>query len=270
MHLMTLPKAMTSTRGIAEIEFPSVSRSTAIGISVAIAGNVLISFALNLQKMAHAQLERARAEYATAPESTEEERNANSAEGMGTDTEFELGPPLEVVREARVWNAISSEASSLGPPLETEPLIPLPVMANAELQLSSHTYGALFPNPDDSYVTKPSGTNGVRKYMREPRRHEPNNERQETEYLKSKLWCAYAPFFLLNSEGLRLNFPQVVRVLIDECRRDGKFHLLCFCPCFTRCTSGHGNRVCFCMRVRSHSSAVCSDCQLSLCSTAPP
>jgi magnesium transporter len=203
MHLMTLLNAMTSTRGVAEIEFPSVSRSAVIGISAAIAGNVLISFALNLQKMAHARLERARAEYATALEPTEEEHNAHAAEGMG---EFELATPPEVEREARAWNANLSRASSLGPPLETEPLIPLPVTANAELQLSLQTYGALFPNPDDNHVddsplrrqrkvTKPSGTNGVRKYVREPRHHEPNNERQESEYLKSKLWCAGPPHF---------------------------------------------------------------------------
>jgi magnesium transporter len=269
---------MTSTRGITEIEFPSFSRSTVIGISVAIAGNVLISFALNLQKMAHAQLERARAEYATAPEPT---RTANAAEGMGTDTEFELGPPLELERDPRAWNANLSGASSLGPPLETEPLIPLPVTANAELQLSSQTYGALFPNPDDSHVddsplrrqrkvTKLSGTNGVGKYVREPRRHEPNNERQESEYLKSKIWCACPSFFteFLRSEAQA--FPRWLGFLLMNVGELGNFISYAFAPASVVAPLGTVIAFASCMRVRSHLSPVCSDCQLSLCSTAPP
>jgi magnesium transporter len=198
---------MTSTG----IEFPSVSRSTAIGISVAIAGNVLISLALNLQKLAHARLERRRVEHSSALEAIEEEHNANPGGALGSNMQFELCLPPEVEREARMWNGNSNEASPLGPRLETEPLIPLPVTANAELQLSTQTYGALFPNPDDGHVraandsplrrkskiTKPSGTNGVSKYAR---RHESNTERQESEYLKSKLWCALPS----NCEGPKL------------------------------------------------------------------
>jgi magnesium transporter len=209
MNLTPPHAAMTGSRGIADIEFPSVSRSTAIGISVAIAGNILISFALNLQKLAHARLERARAEHRSAPELIEEERNANPDGGLDTVVELEMDLPPEVEREARVWNPSFSETSSLVPRLETEPLIPLPLTTNAELQPSFQTYGALFPNLGDGNVravndsprqrkhkvTKPSGTRGAVQHGRQPKRHESNIEGQESEYLKSKLWYALPSFY---------------------------------------------------------------------------
>jgi hypothetical protein len=43
-------------------DFPQVKTATVIGITVAIAGNVLISLALNLQKLAHKRLEQANIE----------------------------------------------------------------------------------------------------------------------------------------------------------------------------------------------------------------
>jgi hypothetical protein len=39
------------------IEWPGINKSTAVGITVAIAGNVFISLALNIQKLAHRRLE---------------------------------------------------------------------------------------------------------------------------------------------------------------------------------------------------------------------
>lgn len=195
---------MTGSGGIADIEFPSVSRTTVIGITIAIAGNVLISFALNLQKLAHARLERSRAEPDGRLEPLAEDDDESAGEGLGIGVQYDSGLPLppEVEREARVWNASSFETSPLGPRLETEPLIPFPVTANAELLPSSQTYGTLFPSSDDGHVRvidfspprrkrkikKPSGTRGTGKYMHGQNHHESNNEKQESEYLKSKLW----------------------------------------------------------------------------------
>ncbi|KIL00278.1 hypothetical protein PAXRUDRAFT_130245 [Paxillus rubicundulus Ve08.2h10] len=53
---------MNSTTAIDEpgIDLPHLTLQTVIGISVAIAGNVLISLALNLQKLAHSRLDRER------------------------------------------------------------------------------------------------------------------------------------------------------------------------------------------------------------------
>ncbi|KAI0248708.1 magnesium transporter NIPA-domain-containing protein [Lactifluus subvellereus] len=201
---------MTGSRGIADIEFPSVSRTTVIGIAIAIAGNVLISFALNLQKLAHARLERSRAERGSRLEALEEDGDESAGEVLGIGVPYDLGLSPEVEREARVWNPSSYEASPLGPRLETSPLIPLPVTANAELLPSSQTYGALFPSPDDGHVRvfddsplrrkrktkKPSRTRGAGKYVHGQNHHESNNGQQESEYLKSKLW--WSGFFLMN------------------------------------------------------------------------
>ena len=41
-----------------EVELPQVTTSSVIGITVAICGNVLISLALNFQKLAHKRLDR--------------------------------------------------------------------------------------------------------------------------------------------------------------------------------------------------------------------
>lgn len=49
------------------IDLPQISPVTAAGIGVAIAGNVLISLALNCQKLAHRRLEREREVAAQAP-----------------------------------------------------------------------------------------------------------------------------------------------------------------------------------------------------------
>ncbi|KAI0774021.1 magnesium transporter NIPA-domain-containing protein [Fomes fomentarius] len=49
------------------IDLPQISPSTAAGIGVAIAGNILISLALNCQKLAHRRLEREREAAAQAP-----------------------------------------------------------------------------------------------------------------------------------------------------------------------------------------------------------
>ncbi|TFK92970.1 DUF803-domain-containing protein [Polyporus arcularius HHB13444] len=50
------------------IDLPQLSSATAAGIGVAIAGNVLISLALNCQKLAHRRLEREREAAAQAPQ----------------------------------------------------------------------------------------------------------------------------------------------------------------------------------------------------------
>lgn len=47
----------TLPQDIYKIEFPKINRATLAGITVAIAGNVLISLALNCQKLAHRRLE---------------------------------------------------------------------------------------------------------------------------------------------------------------------------------------------------------------------
>ena len=182
-------------RGIADFEFPSMPRAMVFGITFAIAGNVLISFALNLQKLAHARLEVARADRGHGLEAMDED-DTTSPDGETSEmvVQRDLNLPSELEREARVWNGNSSEASlSLGPRSETDPLMALPVMPNTEQLPVFPTYGTLFPNTNEGHVRK-VGSSPLRQRPKTAKRldagvaanrHEPN---YESEYLKSKLW----------------------------------------------------------------------------------
>jgi hypothetical protein len=206
---MSLPSTAGSARGIGSIEFgfPSISRATVFGITFAIAGNILISFALNLQKLAHARLEEARAGRGHGLDAMEQEGGANyDVESAGIEVPRESHLPPELEREARVWSGNSSEASlTLGPGSETDPLM-APVTPNAGHIHTVPTYGALFPNADEIHVRRVEssplrqppkiaerpGTGAAAEYTNRPTHHESSNE---SEYLKSKLWYAL-PVFL--------------------------------------------------------------------------
>jgi hypothetical protein len=193
-------------RGIGDIEFPSISRTMALGFTFAVAGNVLISFALNLQKLAHARLEAARAERGHGMDLLEQEGAATTDGGDSeTDGQREPGLPPELEREARVWNGNSSEANlRLGPRSETDPLMALPVTPDTEQLLAIPTYGALFPSTNENHVrpvecsplrrrpkiAERPGTGVADDYANQPTHQGSSYEAQESEYLKSKLWYA--------------------------------------------------------------------------------
>jgi hypothetical protein len=61
-HTTQSPALHISPKAHGTNNFPQVKTATVIGITVAIAGNVLISLALNLQKLAHKCLEQANIE----------------------------------------------------------------------------------------------------------------------------------------------------------------------------------------------------------------
>ena len=204
MPLTRLPSTMRTIPGIEDIGFPSVSSVTAIGITFAIAGNVLISFALNLQKLAHARLEAARAERRHSQEDMGSEGDTTGDEAVGSEVQPELSLPPEVEREARVWHGNSSEANLLlGPRLETDPLMALPPTASMDIPPIAPTYGALFPSTYEGHIRGVSPLRRHPKTAKQPREgdageslngqtcHGPNNE---TEYLKSKLWYALPAF----------------------------------------------------------------------------
>jgi len=183
----------------------------AAGISFAIAGNILISFALNLQKLAHARLDKARAERGHGLEAIQEEGDANqSDETLGIDVHHELFLPPELEREARVWNRNSSEISlPLSAGLETDPLIALPVTASSVPPVVP-TYGTLFPSTDDGHFDRPNSSPLRRQtesakqpgaalaggHVDRPAHRPLRSSSQESDYLKSKLW--WLGFILMN------------------------------------------------------------------------
>lgn len=208
MPFMSRPLTAGGPRGIGDIELPSISSAMALGITFAVAGNVLISFALNLQKLAHARLEVARAERGHALDLIEQEEAASTdGEGLETDVQREPDLPPELEREARVWNGNSFRASHHGPRSETDPLMALAVTPDTEQILAVSTYGALFPNTNENHVRtaessplrrrpkimEQSGSRVADGYVNQPT-HQGLNNAQESEYLKSKLWYALPIF----------------------------------------------------------------------------
>lgn len=246
MPFTSHPSTVGGARGIGDIEFPSISRAMALGFTFAVAGNVLISFALNLQKLAHARLEAARAERGHGLSLIEQERAASTDGGASeTDVQREPGPPPELESEARVWNRNSFEASlHLGTRSETDPLMALPVAPDAE-QVAVPTYGALFPSTSENYVrpvecsplrlrlkiAKRPGAGVADDYTNQPTHQGSNYEAQESEYLKSKLWYARSPYFPPNPLGPESQiWPRWLGFLLMNVGETGNFISYAFAP----------------------------------------
>lgn len=98
------------------IDLPRISTATAAGIGVAIAGNVLISLALNCQKLAHRRLQREREALANAPQPL---KPTNSNVHIVDSPEYQFAAPSQApLRPVAV--------------LETEPLLPQPNRAETD------------------------------------------------------------------------------------------------------------------------------------------
>jgi magnesium transporter len=209
MPFMPRPSTAGGVRGIGNIEFPSISTPMALGFTFAVAGNVLISFALNLQKLAHARLEAARAKRGNGLNLIEQEGAASTdGEVSEADLQREACLPPELEREARVWNGNSYDATlHLGPRSETDPLMALPVTPEAG-QILASTYGAILPNTSGNHarpiessplrqrpkIAELPGTGVADDHANQPIHQGLNYEAQESEYLKSKLWYALPSF----------------------------------------------------------------------------
>ena len=168
------------------IDLPQISPSTAAGIGVAIAGNILISLALNCQKLAHRRLERERdaAPRPLKPTSTnghilgdsqQHEYYGASTQSLPTPVPPERVPLLESAlgteadaRSERRWfffrrtpyryHAHEADRSHLA---STHALMPVEVVTVQPLAPASHN-------------------NGERKRL--------NEGASESDYLRSKLW----------------------------------------------------------------------------------
>ena len=238
MPFMPRPSTAGGARGIANIEFPSISRAMALGITFAVAGNVLISFSLNLQKLAHAQLEAARAERGHGLDLIEEEGTASSdGEASEADVQREPGLPPELESEARVWNGNSDPILHLGPCSETDPLIALTVTPDAEQIIAVPTYGALSPNTSVESsplrrrpkIAERLGTGVADNYANQPTYQRSNYEAQESEYLKSKLWYAL-PISLLPPGPEAEISPRWLGFLLMNVGETGNFISYAFAP----------------------------------------
>lgn len=93
------------------LEWPNISRATIAGIAVAISGNVLISLALNCQKLAHRRLEAER-------EVERKEAAAKSASNQPTTGRSDISGDNYFAATRRPNDSYSPHLSS-----ETEPLL---------------------------------------------------------------------------------------------------------------------------------------------------
>lgn len=144
---------------------------TSIGIAIAISGNVLISLALNIQKVAHNQLHRAR---------TSEHSSPNSLSRQPSDT------IITIDDESRPLLPRSS-SSSVNQYGATKPKKFWNLPKIAVLQ-KSHTI-------DDNAFLSPQAANG--ELDDDDELHEAQGT--ESDYLRSKLWYISLSFFQSSS-----------------------------------------------------------------------
>ncbi|KAI0321861.1 magnesium transporter NIPA-domain-containing protein [Amylostereum chailletii] len=193
---------LASLAGIEDIQFPQLSSGTAAGISVALAGNVLISLALNLQKLAHKRLEIKRA--------------TENANGRGS-----ARSPLESNPWNRSFPSLLNLSSVIptpmsGPPgSEADPLISFtpatPRLAYGTIGRDGHE----LRDTDNNEIPDDGRGKGERKDKRglwrialrwergrgrsdsdEEDQINDHGEGQESDYLKSRLW--WLGFLLMN------------------------------------------------------------------------
>ncbi|TEB35526.1 DUF803-domain-containing protein [Coprinellus micaceus] len=122
---------------------PQVSKQTLIGIVVAISGNVLISFALNLQKLAHKRTQQQRRLDAMNGAPKQEPHNANGA----LHEENEESHEAHGHQEGREPDSRSSTTATAAL-VETQPLIVQP-------SIHARDYGSATPNPTGEAFAPP-------------------------------------------------------------------------------------------------------------------
>ncbi|KAK7049641.1 hypothetical protein VNI00_005672 [Paramarasmius palmivorus] len=190
---------------------PELTTATVIGITVAIAGNVLISLALNIQKLAHQRLD---AEKPSRSESAPRGRTASTLE----EEEEDEG---DNTNDNNITNASSqpqASSSSSTSEAESQPLLPFPRVQPGE-------YGTVTPYDsnkpkawswfsrrrkktpelssmpveiitEESFQAQNGLTNGNGHKKPEDTRKEDVTDGNESDYLKSKLW--WSGFLLMN------------------------------------------------------------------------
>ena len=205
-HRLCLSTTMDGPLGDGtEIQLPELDRRTVIGVSVAIAGNVFISLALNLQKLSHRRRDLAAAQ--TEGQKPQQDR---------IDAFRLPNPPMERVRELSYedredeWpDAVGGELDTIRSPRlealqpESEPLLPRVSSrgstGGAAAKKRSSLFRLFLPARPPS---RPSPTTPTAPRWQAPARPPPMSRGNsatttsssivsngnETDYLKSKLW----------------------------------------------------------------------------------
>ncbi|KAF5370101.1 hypothetical protein D9758_001204 [Tetrapyrgos nigripes] len=195
---------------------PELTTATVIGITVAVAGNILISLALNIQKLAHKRLDAEKAARNPAGNNTlaQSKSNGNTRlSSMEEDNEDDEGSDSIIPMNH------SEPSTSSTNPSETQPLLLFPQSQ------PSNEYGSAPQKPKDSFLSRISPFQKKNKILkasampvdvvggesilqRFPDNHKPSptptssgassqiEDGNESEYLQSKLW--WLGFLLMN------------------------------------------------------------------------
>ncbi|KAF8076224.1 magnesium transporter NIPA-domain-containing protein [Lyophyllum atratum] len=210
-------------------DLPKLTTATFVGIMIAVTGNILISLALNLQKLAHKRVE---ARIRTRQTGQNGERTNDRNGSAGTPHGRRTGQhSLDETDEDRVHTSpiIPASTQTSPRPVETEPLIPFPPSPSPTTD-----YGTMSPSTSDRPPEEPIRPRRsaflrlVPGWLRTKERHAPlqasfvpvdvvsenttlHNQREgqkstqkhniieegnETAYLKSRLW--WLGFLLMN------------------------------------------------------------------------
>ncbi|KAI0637919.1 DUF803-domain-containing protein [Trametes polyzona] len=200
---MLIPADLSALVDIPDgIDLPRITPSAAAGIGVAIAGNILISLALNCQKLAHRRLERER------EAAGQELRRPTPYRSSSAPS----GPPLQ--RPAQPLNTAHSTPVAAVTLLETEPLLEReegePEQTGALLSSKpARRWLFAYRNPardaDRSHLASTHALMPVdilpvvadeQDDHNGPSQKEDSQNSSETDYLKSKLW--WLGFLLMN------------------------------------------------------------------------
>ncbi|KAG6890894.1 hypothetical protein C0995_000851 [Termitomyces sp. Mi166 len=214
----SLHRGWPSTAFWTKDDLPELTRATFIGILIAVSGNVLISLALNLQKLAHKRVE---AGIQAKRQETAKGASANGAQHMRSG-----GPSLgEHDEDATQMSTSLDLAPSYARPTEADPLILLPhapdygsiavgtsgdATKKSPRLASSRLIPAWFPRQKSGRPTSnaPLDLDGViavdvtseetalRRQTSTSHRQSMVDNGNETAYLKSKLW--WLGFLLMN------------------------------------------------------------------------
>lgn len=220
------------------IDLPQISPATAAGIGVAIAGNILISLALNCQKLAHRRLEREREAAAQAPRPHEPNSRVHDVDDPQFRHQYALPvtnlPTLHSETEPLLEPGYVAVGAGEPPKLGRRWFFfrRTPYRYHAHDIDSGHLASthALMP-----VEVVPASSGSSASHSNGEQKHD-SKDGSESDYLKSKLWYGSLLLFRVT----KVTRIQVVRLPPHECGGDGQFHLLCIC---TRvCGGSFGNR----------------------------
>ncbi|KAG6837953.1 hypothetical protein H0H93_008347 [Arthromyces matolae] len=197
-------------------DLPKLTQATFIGILIAVSGNILISLALNLQKLAHKRVEAQ--VRANRPKGT---GNEHRTSGSAIQRRVSESPSLDERDEDEIHAMTSSQSNTSNARLsEVEPLNPSwrePTYGSVTHEANGHNPKDVRPRPGFTSHTMPRWFRGHNPRISAPvlpvdvvsadsellqqtsksnTRQDMVEEHNETEYLKSKLW--WLGFFLMN------------------------------------------------------------------------